>query len=172
MIQRLLCCAALLIFASASTAQQPPPWRDDFIDQIVGAWKIEGNVMGRSAHHTLTAEWVLNHHFLQLHEKTGSDAPSTEPVYDAIWFLGYDDVSHCYVLHLLDVFGGRFSETLGYGSRNGNDLKFVFEYPDGPFHNRWQWLPDSKTWTWHLEQKDKDGKWKPFADLKLTRVQP
>lgn len=69
----------------------------------------------------------------------------------------------------MDVFGARYSETLGYGTRDGNDLRFVFEYPDGPFHTRWHWLPESQSWEWQLEQKDKTGKWKPFADLKLTR---
>jgi len=37
------------------------------------------------------------------------------------------------VLHHLAIFGGRYSETLGYGARNGNEVRFVFEYPDAPF---------------------------------------
>lgn len=81
-------------------------------------------------------------------------------------------VSERYVLHLLDGFGARFSETLGYGTRNGNQIQFVFEYPDGPFHTTYRWDPVNKTWQWLLEQKDKNGKWVPFADLKLTRAEP
>ena len=87
----------------------------------------------------------------------------------AIWFLGYDPVSERYVLHLLDVFGGRFSETLGYGKRESNAIRFVFEYPDGPFHTTYQWSPEKDTWQWLMMQKDKDGKWTNFGDLKLTR---
>jgi hypothetical protein len=34
---------------------------------------------------------------------------------------------------LESAIGGRFSETLGYGTRDGNAIRFVFEYPDGPF---------------------------------------
>jgi hypothetical protein len=68
----------------------------------------------------------------------------------------------------MDTFGGRFSETLGYGTRDGNQIKFVFEYPDGPFHNSYRWNPADKSWQWLMEQKDKDGKWSPFADLRLT----
>jgi len=59
---------------------------------------------------------------------------------------------------------------LGYGTRDGNQIKFVFEYPDGPFHNTYLWNADEKSWQWLMEQKDKDGKWVPFANLKLTKL--
>jgi len=115
---------------------------------------------------------VLNHQFLRLHEKTEASAPTSERRYEAIWFLGYDPVSDRYVLHLLDVFGGRFSETLGYGTRDGDSIRFVFEYPDGPFHTTYRWRPETGTWQWLMEQKDKEGKWTNFADLKLARLAP
>jgi hypothetical protein len=79
-------------------------------------------------------------------------------------------VSERYVLHLLDVFGGRFSETLGYGARQANELQFVFEYPDGPFHARFRWSAEKDSWQWVMQQKDKNGRWTNFADLKLTRI--
>jgi hypothetical protein len=113
---------------------------------------------------------VLNHQFLNIHEKTAAGAPNSEHRYEASWFLGYDPVSERYVLHLLDVFGGRFSETLGYGTRDGNSIRFVFEYADGPFHTTYRWSPQDDTWQWVMEQKDKAGKWTPFADLKLIRA--
>ena len=69
----------------------------------------------------------------------------------------------------MDTFGARFSETLGYGTRDGNQIRFVFEYPDGPFHNSYRWNAEEKNWQWLMEQKDKDGKWVPFANLRLTR---
>ena len=31
-------------------------------------------------------------------------------------------------------------------------------------------VPQQDSWQWLLEQKDKNGKWTRFADLKLTRV--
>ena len=161
----------LTALAVLASAQRPAGWHDDLVEHFVGTWNIDGNVMGRPAHHTVNAEWVLNHQFLQIHEQTAQTAPANESRYDALWFLGYDDVRERYVLHLIDVFGGRFSETLGYGTRDGSDIRFVFEYPDGPFHNRWRWLPEQQSWEWHLEQKDK-GQWKPFADFKLTRPRP
>jgi hypothetical protein len=153
-------------------AQAPAEWRDDLADRLTGQWKLTGQVMGRDAHHEVEADWVLNHQFLRLHEKTEASAPTSERRYEAIWFLGYDPVSDRYVLHLLDVFGGRFSETLGYGTRDGDSIRFVFEYPDGPFHTTYRWRPETGTWQWLMEQKDKEGKWTNFADFKLARSAP
>ena len=126
--------------------------------------------MGREAHHDVQAEWVLNHQFLRIHEKTAAGAPADEHFYEATWFLGYDSVSERYVLHLLDVFGARFSETLGYGIRDGDAIRFVFEYPDGPFHTTFRWSREKESWEWLMEQKNKEGKWTNFADLTLTRA--
>ena len=166
------CLLALLLIAALTgmhaLAQAPPEWKDDLADHLAGAWTLTGQVRGRDAHHDVQAEWVLNHQFLRIHEKTAPPAPASERRYEAIWFLGYDSVSERYVLHLMDVFGTRYSETLGYGTRDGNSIRFVFEYPDGPFHTTYRWSPETGSWQWLLEQKDKDGKWTNFADFKLT----
>lgn len=164
--------SGLLASCSTLAAQTPAEWSDDLAEHMTGVWKVQGAVMGREAHHSVDADWVLNHQFVHIHEKTASDAPSNEHKYETTWFLGYDPVSERYVLHLLDVFGARFSETLGYGTRDGNVIRFVFEYPDGPFHTTFRWSPETSSWQWLMEQKNKDGRWTPFADLKLTRALP
>jgi hypothetical protein len=147
----------------------PAEWRDDLADHLTGTWELTGQVGGRAAHHEVQAEWVLHHQFIRIQEKTEATSPASEQRYEAIWFLGYDPVSERYVLHLLDLFGGRFSETLGYGTRDGNAIRFVFEYPNGPFHTTYRWDPEKDSWQWLMEQKEKGGKWVNFADLKLTR---
>ena len=148
----------------------PVVGQDDLVNHLEGSWKLEGNVMGNQAHHDVQADWVLNRQFLRITEKTSANAPASERKYDSIWYLGYDAISERYVLHLMDTFGARFSETLGYGTREGNSIKFIFEYPDGPFHNTYRWNAEEKSWRWVMEQKNKEGKWAPFADLKLTRA--
>ena len=153
-----------------SAAQISAEGRDGLIDHMTGIWKLEGRITGQDAHHQVQVDWVLDHRFLQIHEKTAADAPGTERRYEATWFLGYDPVSERYVVHLLDIFGARFSETLGYGRRQGNVIRVVFEYPDGPFHTTYTWFQETDTWQWLMEQKDKNGKWANFADLKLRRV--
>lgn len=141
-----ICFRVLLLIAMFSpryaVAQAPLEWKDDLVDHMVGAWILSGQVMGREAHHDVQAEWVLHHQFLRIHEKTAANAPAAERPYEALWFLGYDAVSERYVLYLLDVFGTRYSETLGYGIRDGNTIRYVFEYPDGPFHTTYRWSPE------------------------------
>jgi hypothetical protein len=170
---RFLIAIALLAAVSARLrAQSSGGWHDELVDRMAGKWTMTGPVMGGIAHHDVHAEWVLDHQFLRITEKTAASAAASERRYEAIWFLGYDLTSDRYVLHLVDVYGGRFSETLGYGVRDGNAIRFVFEYPDGPFHTAFQWSPESNSWQWLMTQKDKDGKWTTFADLELTRPAP
>lgn len=169
-IPSLVALALVVLIGGFAVAQTPAPWQDGLVDHLSGTWKVEGQVMGRDAHHEIQADWVLNHQFLRIHEKTAANAPKTEQPYEAIWFLGYDPVSEKYVLHLMDMFGARFSETLGWGWPEGNQIKFVFEYPDGPFHTTFRWNQESGTWQWLMEQKGKDGKFASFADLKLTKA--
>ena len=164
----LLIALPAILASTPSLAQSSAGWQDDLANRLTGTWKLEGKVQGHDAHHEVTAEWVLNHQFLRIHEKTGAVAPASEKPYEALWFLGYDDTSDRYVLHLLDIFGARFSETLGYGARAGNELRFIFEYLDGPFHTTFRWSAETGDWQWLLEQKDKTGKWTQFADLRLT----
>jgi len=50
-----------------------------------------------------------------------------------------------------------------------NAIRFIFEYPDSPLHTTFRWSPEKDSWEWLMEQKDKDGKWTSFADLKVAR---
>jgi hypothetical protein len=162
--------ALLLLPLGAVAFQQPTEWHDDLVDHLAGRWKMQGQVMGKDAHHKVQADWILHHQFLRIHEETTLDAPKGEHPYEAFWFLGYDPDSKKYVMHLIDVFGGKYSETLGYGTRQGNQIRFLFDYPDGPFRTMFQWNPDGNTWEWLMDQqKDKSGKWAPFAVLRLTK---
>jgi hypothetical protein len=153
---------------SQAAAPAAADWHE-LTDHLAGTWTLTGDVMGHAAHHGVRAEWVLNRQFLRIEERTSPDASADERRYESIWFLGYDDTSDRYVMHLLDTFGGRFSETLGYGTRDGNTLHFVFEYPDGPFHTDFSWDTAKQTWTWLMQQKNKSGQWTPFATLTLTK---
>ena len=68
----------MLLTGAASfnlSAQAPDEWRDDLAEHMAGTWKLQGQVMGRDAHHDVEAEWVLNHQFLRIHEKTETGAP-------------------------------------------------------------------------------------------------
>jgi hypothetical protein len=49
-------------------AQASAEWRDDLVDHMIGSWKLQGQAMGRDAHHDVDAEWVLNQ-FVARHTK-------------------------------------------------------------------------------------------------------
>jgi hypothetical protein len=162
----------ILLFLAAlplARAQAPTPWQDDLVDHLAGSWKLTGTISRQAAHHDVRAAWVLNHQFLRIEERTAADAPADEHRYDAVWFLGFDPVDSTYVLHLMDIFGGRFSETIGRGKRAHDALEFEFAYPDGLFRSTYAWDPQTRAWHWRMEQQDGKGDWSPFADLALVR---
>jgi hypothetical protein len=136
---------------------------DDLLDHLAGSWKMTGQILGQPVTHQVTAVWTLNHQFLHVHEKDTADPPA----YEVDAYIGYDNLSERYVAHWLDVFGGRYSETLGYGKRDGNSIRFLFEYPDGPFVNTFVWNPEQRKWRFVLESKNGDGQWTNFAMLDL-----
>jgi hypothetical protein len=171
-------CAALalwivLIPASAISQDLDGPkhvFRDPLLDNLAGTWNLKGKILGHDADHIVEAEWVLNHQFLRIHEKDQNSAANVAVPYEAMIMIGYDNASDRYVVHWNDVYGGRFSETLGYGTQTGNEIRLIFEYPDGPFHTTFRWFPDSRHWTWHMQTRDKTGKWVDFAELTLVRA--
>jgi hypothetical protein len=160
--------------AAAGFGQDPDGpkyiFSDALLDHLVGNWKLTGNVMGRATEHSVAVEWVLNHQFLRVHEKDNALATNDRVPYEAMIMVGYDNTSDRYVAHWNDVFGGRFSETLGYGTRSGDEIRFVFEYPDGPFHTTFRWNPETQQWKWLMQQKNKSGQWTDFADFTLSRA--
>jgi hypothetical protein len=163
---------ALTLCTAAPAHEQTPPdgpqhtFHDELLDKLQGPWKLTGTIRGQSVEHKVEAQWVLNHQFLQVHEKDAA----TPPAYEANVMIGYDNSSERYVAHWLDIYGGRVSETLGYGTRSGDQIEFVFEYPDGPFHTTFRWLADKKQWQWKMRTKNSAGKWVDFADLTLAPV--
>jgi hypothetical protein len=161
--------ACLGIAPAFAQDAQAPGFNDELLGRMAGSWKMEGVLLGKNATHSVHAQWVLNRQFLQIHEKDTAPAASGAVPYEAIVMVGWDAPSERYVAHWIDIYGGRVSETLGYGVRSGDRIEFVFEYPDGPFHTTFQWLPERGTWQWLMRTKDKLGHWTDFANLTLRR---
>lgn len=163
----------LSLLATRLGAQQPEPpldgphrlFQDSLLDRLTGAWSMSGAVRGRSATLTFSGDWVLNHQFLKL-EMRDVKVP---PAYQAAVYIGYDNASERYVAHWLDNFGGRFSETLGFGQRAGTAIAFVFEYPDGPFHTTFTLDPRAGTWAVLMRDRGPNGAWREFAHYALER---
>ncbi len=172
MIRTSIVLAAVTLSATAVGAQQPPPldgphrpFQDSLFEHLTGTWSMAGAVRGRPATYALRGDWVLNHQFLRLDMRDATEPPA----YQATVYIGYDNASERYVAHWLDAFGGRFSETLGYGQRSGGAVRFVFEYPDGPFHTTFTFDPAGGTWAILMEDRGADGAWREFAHYQLRR---
>lgn len=175
---RILIVCACLTVGSALAQEQPQldgpknVLQDPLLEMMLGSWKLTGKLMNHPAEHTIQAEWVLNHQFLRIYEKDEAPAKEGSFSYEATIMIGYDNASERYVAHWMDVYGGRFSETLGYGTRADNEIRFVFEYPDGPFHTTFRWKQETRQWEWIMKTKNKNGQWIEFADLTLARPTP
>jgi hypothetical protein len=134
------------------------PFRDSLIENLAGHWKIMRAVRGQQVENSLDAEWVLAHQFLQLHMRDVANPPT----YEALVLIGYSYADQRYVAHWCDTYGGRFS-AIGYGKRNGEQIEFAFQYPEGPFYNTFIWEPARQGWVFRMENSSSDGKRSLFA---------
>jgi hypothetical protein len=166
---------ALALLAPAAPAQEAAPldgphrtFQDPLLDQLAGEWSMAGTVRSRPVAYRLRAEWVLGHQFLRLEMRDAAEPPA----YQAVVFVGYDHASERYVAHWLDAFGGRASETLGFGQRSGSSIRLVFEYPDGPFHTSFALDAANGTWSILMRNRGKGGAWQDFARYTAVRKAP
>lgn len=166
----LLISAITLFFGSKAAAQDSIPCNDQRFEDILlenlqGRWIGKGQVGGDAVTYAFDITWELNHQFLQL---AFTDV-SQPPQYVAKVFIGYDCVLHKYVMHWLDNFGGRFSETLAYGEKSGHAIAFHFAYPDGPFTNTLTYDPVKDSWNMKMIYQNKQGGWDVFGEVGLKR---
>ncbi len=141
-------------------------FEDSLLEKIIGKWTVSGDIGGEKIGYHFMAGWELNHQFVEL---SFADT-AVNPQYMAKVFIGFDCISKRYVAHWLDNFGGRFSETLGYGIKNGNSIEFRFEYPEGPFLNNFIYNSNNDSWQFHTSTKKSNGSWVTFGDMYFQRV--
>src|SRR5918995_1161802 len=111
--QAVLVMLLLASFSGPALAQGPRDqgFKDDLLDNLVGEWKLVRRMQSRITENVVKAEWVLNHQFFRIQMRDVENPPA----YEATVFIGWDPLQERYVVHWLDVFGGRSSQTLGYG---------------------------------------------------------
>jgi hypothetical protein len=166
--RRLIAPFLTLLLASCTSQPQAaparPPLQDDLLDRLVGRWAIARAVRGTTVPNEMEAHWVLGHQFVQMHMTD----PNSPPQYEAIVLIGVDTEKRRYVAHWCDTFGGGYS-SIGYGTRTGDSVEFVFGYDDGPFYNTFTWRPQDHSWTFRGENGQKDGSRKLFMEDHATR---
>ena len=162
---------SLLLFPLLVFSQEEVPSRkafeDSLLNHLTGQWRMLGRVMGDSVEYTSRAAWKLNHQFLQWHLKDVNQPPR----YEAEIFIGYDSAKKQYVVHWLDIFGGKSSQTLGFGTSRGNRIELLFNYPEAVFWDILTYYPAQDLWTFEIKQKDRHGIWQEFAFYRLIRIE-
>jgi len=158
----------VLLVGSAAFAQNLRVFQDDLLDQLVGKWNGTGTVHDAPSKQIFEAEWVLNHQFLRIQEKTEEIIPRANVRFEALLFIGYDQPSKRYVLQSMNVWGAGRAGAFVYGERNGNEIKFDEDFAGAQGYSRLLWQPESKTWKYVTAMKNAKGEWQTTVDLTLT----
>jgi hypothetical protein len=158
-----------LLTTTASLAQQPPV-SSPLLDHLAGKWVMEGTIAGQPTKHDIDAQWVLEHHYLQIHEVSREKKPNGEPQYEAMVFIAWNEEPKHYSCAWLDVYGGLSVASIGEALPAENELKFIFKNQKGEidFSNDFVYEPKTDTWSDALDNIV-NGEKKPFGRVKLTR---
>jgi hypothetical protein len=147
----------------------PRPLDDEFLDRLVGKWVATGTSHELPVPQTIQVDWVLNHQFVRIDEKTTENRPGWNIPYEALHFIGYDPVQKRYVLHVLNVLGAS-GPPVAYGERKNNEIKFEARTGQRNVDMRLSWRPESGTWRCVWGSQPVGGDWQSITDLVLTRA--
>ena len=160
--------AACLTLGVGLAFGQQAAVHDQLLDHMTGNWVLQGTIMGQENTHDISAEWVLGHQFVRIHEVAREKNAQGLPDYEAMVFVGWDQPTGDYVCAWIDTYGGRTPATFGRGKRDGNEIHFQFKDKTGVFHTRFIYHQETSNWEWQMDSEEK-GVTKPFARVKLTR---
>ena len=156
----------LLAFPLA--AQQQPAFRDSLLDRLAGSWVLRGTIGGQSTTHDVTAEWVLGHQYLHLHEISHERKADGSPEYEADAYIGRDPKSHQYTCVWLDVYGALDPHSVAYATAAHDSIPFAFHEADGSdFNTTFAYNRAADSWTMNMDAGT-PGKMTPFARTTLT----
>jgi hypothetical protein len=166
-IRRLLL-PLMLCSATVAVAQQPPV-NAPLLDHLVGRWVLRGTIAGQDTTHEVDAEWVLEHHYLLIHEVSRQMNGKGEPQYQATIYIGWNEATKEYACVWLDDYGGLTSASIGVASQKENELPFVFKDTKGDvtFENEFVYDTKASAWEWRMDNVA-NGVAKPFGRVKLT----
>jgi hypothetical protein len=175
-----------IAFAQNQSADNPyAALQDDLLDHLVGKWDVSGTSHNTATSQTLEVDWVLNHQFIRIYQKSSENARGGSVPYEAMLMVGYDATSKNYVLHLMNIRGGRDARGIAFGRRTGNEISFAyFDMAPSGLNSaaptivdtalrpgiRFTWEPDSKTWHIVFGRHDAKGDWQTVTDLSATQA--
>jgi hypothetical protein len=128
-IRRLL--LPLMLCSATVAVAQHPPVNSPLLDHLVGRWVLQGTIAGQDTTHEVNAEWVLEHHYLLIHEVSRQKNAKGEPQYQATIYIAWNEATKDYACVWLDDYGGLTSTSIGVASPKENELSFVFKNEKG-----------------------------------------
>jgi hypothetical protein len=161
---------SLIFFVPAFAVAQEPPVNSPLLDHLVGKWVLQGTIAGQETTHDVDAEWVLDHHYVRIHEVSRLKTSKGQPQYEATVYIAWNDTTKDYACVWLDVFGGLNSVSIGVASPKENELAFIFKDEKGAVSFKNDFLYDAKAdiWEWRMDNVS-NGEAKPFGRVKLVR---
>ena len=168
-----LAVAALVTVASLNprpALAQQPTLSDPLLDHMIGRWTLTGTIDGQSTTHDVTADWVLGHQYVHLHEVSREKGGNGEPQYQADIYVGWNGDVKQYACVWLDVYGGIAPGSLAQVAPSGDTIAFVFHHDaTSSFHNTMVYDRRADSWTWRMDN-DNAGQLSPFARVTLVRA--
>lgn len=160
----------LALFTAPVVLAQQPPVSSPLLDHLAGKWLMEGTITGQPTRHDIDAQWVLDHHYLQIHEVSQEKKANGQPQYEATIFIAWNEQPKHYSCAWLDVYGSFSVASIGVAPPSDNELAFVFKNDKGEadFSNDFVYDPKTDTWLDNLDNIV-NGARKPFGRVKLTR---
>jgi hypothetical protein len=164
--------AIVFLLLGDSIFAQPSTFRDALLERLIGNWVLRGELAHKQTTHDVSAEWVLGHQYVRLHEISRESKTNGQPAYEAIVFVGWDQAAGEYACLWLDSTSTSAfqSEGVGHAKRSGDDIPFVFKDDKQQigFRNTFSYDKKSDSWSWRLDNVH-DGKDVPFGRVRLTR---
>jgi hypothetical protein len=160
---------ALILFSFSCPAQDSNS-QEKMLDQMTGNWLLKGTIDGKETTHDITAVWVLGHQYIRITEISREKNASGNPEYEAIVFISFDAKKNEYTCLWLDNTGngGLSAQTVGHAKLEANKIEFIFKISDtSAFHTAFLY-DKSGSWQWLMDDEE-NGKYQPFARVKLTR---
>jgi hypothetical protein len=162
---------ALTLFLSGASFAQSPPVDSPLLDRLAGKWVSQAEIAGHRSTRDIEGEWVIQHHYLRLHEVSREKDAKGNPRYEAMEYFTTGPQQKQIQCVWLDVFAGAGLTTLGVADPKDNDIPFVFKDDKGEinFTNDFTYNPKTDSWQWTMNNVD-HGKAIPFGIEKLARA--
>jgi hypothetical protein len=161
----------LIGVTGSSTFAQQKTSPDSLLDKMVGKWVLRGTIEGKETTHDITADWVLEHQYIQITEISREKDKNGRPGYSAIVYLCWEQTPMLYSCLWLDNTGngGLNATAIGHAKPNGDTIALLFTGSDGSlFHTTFAYDKHTHTWQWSMDG-EQDGNLQPFARVKLTK---